>query len=80
MNAEKYNRIDRIARAAVELPTDEIAAYLDSACGGNPELRHEVESLILYQQKANSFLEEPAVKRAAEWIAGSRDESIEGRP
>ena len=79
MNAEKYNRIDRIAQAAVELPANEVAAYLDSACGSDPDLRREVESLILYQQKANSFLEEPALTRAAELIAGSRNESIEGR-
>ena len=79
MNAERYNRIDRIAQAAVESPANVVAAYLDSACGGDQDLRREVESLILYQQKANSFLEEPALKRAAELIAGSRDESVEGR-
>ena len=78
MNAERYNRIDRIAQAAGELPANEIAAYLDSACGGDPDLRREVESLILYQQKAHSFLEEPALKRAAALLAGSVDESIEG--
>ena len=44
MNAERYNRIEQIAQDAVELPDSERAAYLDSACGGDAELRHEVES------------------------------------
>ena len=35
-----------IFKAAVKLPPDRRAAYLDQACGSNAELRHEIESLL----------------------------------
>ena len=76
MNAERYNRIEQIAQDAVELPDHERAAYLDFACGGEAELRREVESVIEYQEKAGRSLEEPALKHAAELLADNRDDSI----
>ena len=79
MNAERYNRIEQIAQDAVELPDHKRAAYLDSACGGDAELRHEVESVIEYQEKAGSFLEAPALAAAAESLEIYEAESVVGR-
>ncbi len=43
---------------ALELDgTREQAAFLDSACEGNPELRAEIESLLQAQREAGNFLE-----------------------
>jgi len=39
---------------------DERAAYLDSACGTNSELRKRVERLLQADNKAHDFLESPA--------------------
>ncbi len=39
-------------------------AYLDQACGGNPQFRAEVESLLQAHQMAASFLKKPAVQPA----------------
>src|SRR5262245_28249146 len=36
-------------------------SYLDEACGGDAELRAEVESLLEASDRAGSFLESPAV-------------------
>jgi serine/threonine protein kinase len=45
-------------QAALEIPsTQERAAYLDEACGGDPALREEVESLIAAHLAAESFME-----------------------
>src|SRR5207237_918518 len=35
-------------------------AYLDEACAGQPELRRQVEELLLLHEGAGSFLEKPA--------------------
>ncbi len=40
-------------------------AYLDEACAGRPELRHQVEHLLRLHDGAGSFLEKPAATTAA---------------
>jgi serine/threonine protein kinase/tetratricopeptide (TPR) repeat protein len=42
----------------------ERAAYLDRACGGDPELRAQVESLLAAHAEAGAFLEPPAAAPA----------------
>ncbi|HEV3443589.1 MAG TPA: protein kinase [Gemmataceae bacterium] len=43
----------------------ERAAYLDTACGSNVELRKEVEALLREEEKLGTFLESPAPALAA---------------
>jgi serine/threonine protein kinase len=45
-----------IFEVAVRLPADQRAAYLDQACGDNPALRHEVESLLQAHDAPGSLL------------------------
>ena len=54
-----------IFKAAVKLPPDRRAAYLDQACGSDAELRREIESLLHAHDTSGSFLEDvpPAVTR-----------------
>jgi hypothetical protein len=47
----------------------ERAAYLDSACGEESELRRHIEELIAAQEKLGSFLQAPAPG-----VAGTVDE------
>ena len=53
----RQDRAARIFDAAVELgaPADR-AAYLDAACGQDPQLRAEVEELLAHDSAAGSFL------------------------
>src|SRR5437763_948618 len=46
-----------IFKAAVKLPADQRAGYLDQACGDNPALRQEVESLLQAHDAPGSLLE-----------------------
>src|SRR5499433_1730678 len=46
-----------IFKAAVKLPPDRRAAYLDEACGPDAELRSEVESLLHAHDATGGFLE-----------------------
>jgi tetratricopeptide (TPR) repeat protein/serine/threonine protein kinase len=49
-----------IFKAAVKLPPERRAAYLDRACGPDDELRLDVESLLRAHDAAGSFLHDPA--------------------
>ncbi len=51
--------IDSIFSAAVELESaSERVAYLDRACGRDPELRGRVDKLLAAQARAGSFMED----------------------
>src|SRR6202453_3030514 len=45
---------------ALELPPERRSAFLDKACHGSPQLREVVEQLLVAEQNAGSFLEQPA--------------------
>jgi predicted ATPase/serine/threonine protein kinase len=72
MNAEQYQRIGQIYHAALDLPPESRAAFLDGACGEDEELRREVDSLLGADEKAGEFIATPAMSVAAQWLA--RDE------
>lgn len=46
---------------ALEKPAHERAAFLDSACAGNAEMRHRIERLLKAHDNPDSFLREPAL-------------------
>jgi tetratricopeptide (TPR) repeat protein/serine/threonine protein kinase len=49
-----------IFKAAVKLPPERRAAYLDQACGSDEELRRDVDSLLRAHDEAGSFLHDLA--------------------
>ena len=53
--------VERICLAALDLPADERAAFLEDACHGDEALRHEIESLLAHASSAEQFIEHPAV-------------------
>ena len=56
-----------IFKAAIKLPADQRAAYLDRACDADPELRREVESLLRAHDASCSFLQDgPSRARTTE--------------
>jgi eukaryotic-like serine/threonine-protein kinase len=59
----------------------ERAAFLDEACSGDVALRQRVEALLQSHAEAGTFLETPAVRRAAEELGGRAcGESTLGEP
>src|SRR5437870_4937768 len=61
---------------AIEIESSEDrAAFLDQACGNEPELRREVENLVVDYFKAGRFLEKPAAH-----IVAAEDDPISERP
>jgi serine/threonine protein kinase/TPR repeat protein len=65
MDADLWTRVEQLCQEALEREEQQQTAFLDSACGANQELRHEVESLLAHRQGARTFLEAPAVEMAA---------------
>jgi serine/threonine protein kinase/TolB-like protein len=79
MTPERWKKIDDLVERALELEPAERQAFLDSACGGEADLRAEVESLIGYQKRASSFLKSPAIQEAAGLLADAQPIGMEGQ-
>ena len=64
----RFNRVDAVFDAAVDLPIDEQVAYVEQTCGDDPELRAEVIELLRAYHSSESFLESPAARLAAPFL------------
>jgi WD40 repeat protein/serine/threonine protein kinase len=65
MSAEDRS-LDTLFCTAVEIPSaEERAAYLDQACGSDPDLRARVEKLVEAHFRAGDFMERPAAEPIA---------------
>jgi Tol biopolymer transport system component len=61
MSPERYRQIKLILQAALELEAAAQAEFLETACGGDLELKAEVQSLLDHDEQAEGFLEKPPV-------------------
>jgi serine/threonine protein kinase len=62
MKENDWRRVEELFHAAFEHAPEARRLFLDEACGGDAELRQEVETLISKNEHAASFLERPALK------------------
>jgi serine/threonine-protein kinase len=60
-DAARFQRLDALFAAALELPAAARSAFLAAACAGDAGLREEVERLLAADAAAGRFLVEPAV-------------------
>jgi serine/threonine protein kinase len=70
MTSNRWEEINRLYNAAVEVEEKERPSFLEKACEGDQELRREVDSLLAYDQEAQQLLDRPAIQMAAEKLAG----------
>jgi serine/threonine-protein kinase len=70
-----WERVKALFSEAVDLAAHDRAAYLRKACGGDLQLRREVESLLDSHDGAGEFLESTAVIEAA----GALEEDLTSR-
>ncbi len=68
MLIDRWRKIETLYHSARERSAEERRAYLESACGGDETLLHEVESLLANDDLADEFLE---THSEAQGIAGS---------
>ena len=57
--ANQEQSAEELFGAALDLPPERRAAFLDQACHEAPELRRLVEELLIQNERAGSFLAEP---------------------
>jgi Tol biopolymer transport system component/serine/threonine protein kinase len=65
MTPERWRRIKQILADALELETRLQRSHVAAACGGDAELRAEVESLLDAHYEAGDLMEAPALERDA---------------
>ncbi|MEZ5426268.1 MAG: protein kinase [Pyrinomonadaceae bacterium] len=66
--SDDWQKIKPIFDAATEIPADRRREFLERACADDPSLRSEVEKLLASFEKAEDFLENPAVGEVASLI------------
>src|SRR5262245_66432726 len=76
MTPERFEQIAELYGAALELAPEERASLIDSACGADEELRHEVESLIEAHEQAGDFIATPALGMAAELLGDVNSQTL----
>ncbi len=69
--------MEKVFHAALECAPEARPAFLDAACRSDPELRREVEVLLLREEQAGSFLEIPALEDPT--VIAPACESLVGR-
>jgi tetratricopeptide (TPR) repeat protein/predicted Ser/Thr protein kinase len=65
MEPDRWQLIDRLFHAALEIPEDRRSAFLEESCSNDRALRGEVERLLARCGEADTFLEVPAWDIAA---------------
>ncbi|HVI10523.1 MAG TPA: protein kinase, partial [Candidatus Binatia bacterium] len=69
MARELWRRVEELCQQALDLAEDRRSEFLHRACGSDDALRHEVESLLAHEKKAQHFIETPAMEVAGKILA-----------
>jgi serine/threonine protein kinase len=68
-DADRWACIEELCQAALDRQADQQAAFLESVCGSDQDLRREIESLLAHRRQAEGFIEAPAIEVAAQALA-----------
>jgi serine/threonine protein kinase len=79
MTPERWQQLKQIFQSALERNPAERSAFLSQACGNDPALRSEVESLIASHDQAGESIEAIAAEAATEMLSADRTSSIVGK-
>jgi Tol biopolymer transport system component len=69
VNPERWRHIERLYHSALERPSLEREAFLESECRGDDDLRLEVQALLTRAASAENFLDAPAAAVAAQMVS-----------
>jgi len=79
MTPERYQQVGQVYLAALEIETDQRAAYLADACAGDEALRRDVESLLEYQARSGGLIDQPILEYAAQAMADATTTKVIGQ-
>src|ERR1041385_5197466 len=71
MSEPHWESLKDMFHAALALPSQDRAAYLDAASNGDVTLRQAVESLLKSHEATNHFVDTPAFQAAAEMLVAN---------
>jgi eukaryotic-like serine/threonine-protein kinase len=69
MKPERWRQVEQLYQSVLALEESKRSAFLDDSCSGDEALRREVLSLLAEQERANSFMETPAMEMMAKELA-----------
>src|SRR5262245_14521547 len=78
MNPERWQRIDDLFQAAVELAAEQRPAFLDEACAGDKALRIRVEAMLASDAQDWDLIEKTALEVAAPLLADDQPQLSPG--
>jgi len=79
MEPERWHKVKQIYQTALEMKASERTAFLDQVCADDEALSLEIQSLLEYEEKADQFIESPALEVAARRLAADPAGSLVGR-
>ncbi len=78
MTPERWKKLDALFHVALEYHGEAQAAHLAKVCGGDGQLRAEVERLIAAHERESNFIDSPILAEAAA-LTDDDNESWVGR-
>lgn len=79
MDSAKFQEIEKIYQAALEIPPQMRSAYLTETCGDDDELRKEVESLLSFDTPSDQLISKPPEALAAEMFSEMKQTDFKGK-
>ncbi|MGI8836909.1 MAG: protein kinase domain-containing protein [Pyrinomonadaceae bacterium] len=79
MTPERWQQINEVFQAAVEVAPGQRTAFLDEACTTDETLRSEVESLLTSDEHEWELIEKPALEVAAPLLADDQPQLAPGQ-
>src|SRR5688572_27704113 len=76
---EQWATVKQIHQAVLDRAASERTVFIDEICAGDETLRREVQSLLAYEEEAESFMELPALEVTASVWSEEEDEALVGR-
>ena len=67
-SSDRWRRLEALFYEALELKPEARAEFLDRRCGGDMELRNEVERLLESAEKPTDFLARPVLEAADQMV------------
>jgi eukaryotic-like serine/threonine-protein kinase len=79
MEAGRLKQVEEIYHAALEIPVGERESFFKESCGADFDLRREVESLLVFDETSDDFIETLPESVAAEMFAAQENPAIIGK-
>src|ERR1700682_3932152 len=78
MEPERWQRIERLYHAALDVEESRRPAVLQDACDEDEARRREVDALLSRKKRAEKFMESPALEVAARILAQDQNQAEPG--